>query len=48
MAVAPVLIYITIIRSSPLSTIEPDIRDPRAVALISGIINNKEMGTNST
>jgi hypothetical protein len=48
MAAAPVSIYIIIIVSSPLSIIELDIKDLRAVALISGIINNKETDTIST
>jgi hypothetical protein len=48
MAAAPVSIYTTIIVFSPLSTIELDIKDLRAVALISGVINNKETDTIST
>ena len=48
MAAAPVLIYTTIIDSSPLSTMESDVRDLRAVTLIGGVVNNKESGTIST
>jgi hypothetical protein len=48
MAAALVSIYTTIIVSSPLFIIEPNIRDLRAVALISGIINNKKTDTIST
>ena len=44
-AVAPVSIYIAIIASSPLSTMEPDVRDLRAVVLIGGMVNNKETDT---
>ena len=45
MAAAPVSIHTAIIASSPLSTMKPDVRDLRAVALIGGVVNNKETDT---
>jgi hypothetical protein len=42
---APVSIHTAILASSPLSTMEPDVRGLRAVALIGGVVNNKETGT---
>jgi hypothetical protein len=48
MAAAPVSIHTAIIASSPLSTMEPDVRDLRAVALIGGVVNDKETSALST
>jgi hypothetical protein len=45
MSAAPVSIHTAIIASSPLSTMEPDVRDLRAVAPTGGMVNNKETGT---
>jgi hypothetical protein len=38
-------IHTAIIASSPLSTMEQDVRGLRAMALIGGVVNNKETGT---